>query len=272
MQFHEVRDEDWVEKLYQTSTNSMTEAIQQYPYPRRRVSRFLLTRLARVVLHTLSDFRVIGRENLPKSGPLLLVGNHFHFGDPVIAVAIAQWPMEFLGGFQFVDGPTWIHWIPSTWGFYKVRRGNASKDALRAGTAVLEQNGVLGIFPEGGSWAPVLRPPRPGTAYLAVRSGAPIIPIGIDGLVNLFPYLRQRKRATVTVRIGRPFGPFQANGRGRERREQLDAISDEIMRHIAALIPPERHGVYSTNPTLRAEAEKVSAWPYDTADHAEGTI
>jgi 1-acyl-sn-glycerol-3-phosphate acyltransferase len=180
--------------------------------------------------------------------------------------------MEFLGGFQFVDGPTWIHWLPSTWGFYKVRRGNASKDALRAGTAVLQQNGVLGVFPEGGSWASVLRPPRPGTAYLAVRSGAPIVPIGIDGLVNLFPTLRQGKRATVTVRIGRPFGPFTAEGRGRQRREQLDAVSDEIMLQIANLIPPKRHGVYSTDPALRAAAQEVSAWPYDTADNAEGTI
>ncbi|MCB9419775.1 MAG: 1-acyl-sn-glycerol-3-phosphate acyltransferase [Ardenticatenaceae bacterium] len=245
---------------------------EQYPYPRRRVIRYLLNKLALLTLHTLSDFQVIGRENLPEKGPLLLVGNHFHFGDPVIAVAIARWPMEFVGGFQFIDGPTWTHWIPSTWGFYKLRRGNASKDALRAGTAVLKQNGILGIFPEGGSWAPVLRPPRPGTAYLAVRSGAPIIPIGIDGLINLFPYLRQRKRATVTVRIGKPFGPFTAEGRGRQRREQLDAISDEIMQQIANLIPPERHGVYSTDPILRTEAEKVAAWPFDDPDKAEGTI
>ncbi len=248
----------------------MTEAIQQYPYPRRRVLRYLLIRLARVVLHTLSDFQVIGRENLPKTGPLLVVGNHFHFGDPVIAVAIALWPMEFLGGFQFVDGPTYVHWIPSVWGFYKLRRGNASKDALRAGTAVLQQNGILGIFPEGGSWADVLRPPRPGTAYLAVRTGAPILPIGIDGLTNLFPYLHQKKRATVTVRIGKPFGPFKAEGRGRERRKQLDAISDEIMLQIAALLPPSHHGVYATDPKLRAEAEKVSAWPYDEA--GEGNV
>jgi 1-acyl-sn-glycerol-3-phosphate acyltransferase len=250
----------------------MTKAAQQYPYPRRRVSRYFLTRLARLVLRTLCKFEVIGRENLPKTGPILLVGNHFHFADPVIAVAIAEWPMEFLGGFQFVDGPKWVHWIPSTWGFYKLRRGNASKDALRAATAVLQQNGILGIFPEGGSWADVLRPPRPGTAYLAVRSGARVLPIGIDGMANLFPYLKQRKRATVTVRIGKPFGPFTAEGRGRQRRDQLDAISDEIMLQIAALIPPEHHGVYSTDPELRAEAEKVSAWRYDDPDKAEGSI
>lgn len=245
---------------------------QQYPYPRRRIPRYIMNKMANGLLHMLSNFQVIGRENIPQSGPLLVVGNHFHFADPVLALAVSPWPIEFLGGFQFVDGPTWIHWLPSLWGYYKLRRGNASKDALRAGTAVLNQNGVLGIFPEGGSWASVLRPPRPGTAYLAVRTNARILPIGIDGLINMFPYLGQRKRATVTVRIGKPFGPFTADGRGRQRREQLEAISDEIMLQIAALLPPERHGVYSPDPALRAEAEKVSAWPYDSADNAEGTI
>ncbi len=250
----------------------MTDLHEQYPYPRRRFPRYIMNKMANGLLHMLSNFQVIGRENIPQSGPLLVVGNHFHFADPVLMLAISPWPIEFLGGFQFVDGPKWIHWLPSLWGFYKLRRGNASKDALRAGTAVLQQNGTLGIFPEGGSWADVLRPPRPGTAYLAVRSGARVLPIGIDGLTNMFPYLGQRKRATVTVRIGRPFGPFTAEGRGRQRREQLAAISDEIMLQIAALLPPDHHGIYSTNPQLRAKAEKVSAWPYDSADKAEGTV
>ena len=250
----------------------MTNHHQQYPYPRRHALRFVLNRMANGLLHTLSNFQVIGRENLPKTGPLLVVGNHFHFADPVLMLTVSPWPIEFLGGFQFVDGPKWIHWLPSVWGYYKLRRGNTSKDALRAGTAVLEQNGVLGIFPEGGSWANVLRPPRPGTAYLAVRTGATILPIGIDGMTQMFPYLGQRKRATVTVRIGKPFGPFIANGRGRQRRQQLEAISDEIMLQIAALLPPKHHGVYSPDPQLRAEAEKVSAWPYDNAEKAEGTI
>ena len=245
---------------------------QQYPYPRRRNLRYVLNKIGRGLFHTLCDFQVIGRENLPPTGPLLVVGNHFHFADPVVMLSVAPWPIEFLGGFQFVDGPQWIHWLPSVWGYYKLRRGNASKDALRAGTAVLNQNGVLGIFPEGGSWADVLRPPRPGTAYLAVRTNARILPIGIDGMPNLFPYLGQRKRATVTIRIGKPFGPFTAEGRGRQRRQQLEAISNEIMLQIANLLPPERHGIYSTDPALRAAAEKVSAWPYDSAENAEGTV
>jgi hypothetical protein len=67
----------------------------------------------------------------------------------------------------------------------------------------------------------------------------------------------------VTVRIGRPFGPFTVTGRGKERREQLDAIGHEIMQQIAALLPPEKHGIYSTDPTIRAEAEAVAAFPWN---------
>jgi 1-acyl-sn-glycerol-3-phosphate acyltransferase len=128
--------------------------------------------------------------------------------------------------------------------------------------ARVAQHGVLGIFPEGGSWASVLRPARPGTAYLAVQSGAPLLPIGLDSLVDLFPRLRQGRCAPVTVRIGKPFGPFQAKEEGEARRSQLEKIGTEIMKHIAELIP-ERHGVLSTDPQIRATAQEVAAYPYD---------
>jgi 1-acyl-sn-glycerol-3-phosphate acyltransferase len=109
----------------------------------------------------------------------------------------------------------------------------------------------------------VLRPARPGTAYLAVESRAPLLPIGLDGLLELFPWLGKGRRATVTVRIGKPFGPFEVGGRRRERREALVAIGDEIMRRIAELIPPERRGVYSDDPAIRAAAAEAAVFPYD---------
>jgi 1-acyl-sn-glycerol-3-phosphate acyltransferase len=118
------------------------------------------------------------------------------------------------------------------------------------------------MFPEGGSWAPVLRPARPGTAYLAARTGAPLLPIGLDGLVDLFPSLRRGRRAIVTVKIGKQFGPFRTEGRGPARREQLDDIGDQIMQHIAELLPPERQGVYSSDAEIQAAAQTVAEYPY----------
>lgn len=152
-------------------------------------------------------------------------------------------------------------WIPKAWGYYAVRRRRASRRAIRA---ALAQDWVLGIFPEGGSWADVLRPARPGTAYLAAKTGAPLLPIGLDGLTEIFPSLRRGRRARVTVRIEPVFGPFRRKG-WRPGREALEEIGDEIMRHIAALLPPERHGVYSADPGLRQAALEVADWPFEDA-------
>jgi 1-acyl-sn-glycerol-3-phosphate acyltransferase len=135
---------------------------------------------------------------------------------------------------------------------------------LRAAEQVLAQGGVVAIAPEGGIWAGGgLRPPRAGAAFLATRTQARILPLGIDGATEVFPCLRRGRRARLTVRIGRPFGPFRTTGRGQERRCQLDEIGHQIMREIAALLPPEHRGYYSNDPALRAaalEAARQYVW------------
>jgi len=237
----------------------------EFPYPRRRLIRGVLQRLARLALAVLTDLEIVGRENLPQRGPLLVVANHFSYIDPVAMVRIAPWPIEFVGGFQMPNAPSWATWIPKVWGYYPVYRGTGSRYALRAAETVLAQGGVLGIFPEAGSWATVLRPARPGAAYLATRTGARILPMGFAGLLDVFPRLRRGRRARVTLRIGQPFGPFRATGRGRARRQQVDEIGHEIMRHIAELLPPERRGHYSDDPAIRAAAQGTEVYPWGEA-------
>ncbi len=236
-----------------------------FRYPRRRVLRAVLRRVSQVVFAVLSDFHIVGQENIPERGPLLVVANHFSFIDPVAMVRTARWPIEFIGGFRTPNAPTWTALIPKLWGFLPVFRGTASRYALQAAEAVLSQGGVLGIFPEGGSWAQVLRPARPGAAFLAARTGTRILPMGFDGLIDIFPGLQRRRRARVTLRIGKPFGPFHVAGRGRERRRQLDEIGHEIMRHIAELLPPERRGHYSDDPAIRAAAAGTEIYPWADA-------
>ena len=246
----------------------MKRVAPEFRYPRRRLIRGLLRRLSYGVFATLTDLQIIGQENLPKEGPLLVVANHFSFIDPVAMVRATPWPLEFIGGFRMPNAPAWVTWIPKCWGYYPVYRGTASRDALRAAEAVLAQGGVLGIFPEAGNWATVLRPARPGAAFLAVRTGAMILPMGFAGLLDVFPRLRRGQRARVTVRIGKPFGPFRATGRGRARRQQLEATGHKIMRHIAELIAPERRGHYSDDPAIRAAAQGTEIYPW--ADAPEG--
>jgi len=248
----------------------MTILSSEFHYPRRRVIRTVLRRLSEAAFALFCDLEITGQENLPKEGPLLVVGNHFSFVDPVAMIRATPWPLEFIGGFANPSAPPIVKWIPHLWGRYHVFRGTGSRYALRGAEAVMAQRGVLGIFPEGGSWAPVLRPPRPGTAFLAARTQARLLPIGFDGMIDIFPRLQKGKRAKARVRIGKPFGPFAVTGRGRERRRQLDEIGHEMMRRIRELIPPERHGYYSDDPAVREAAKGTEIYPW--ADLIEGEV
>lgn len=244
-------------------TFSMQPDIEQFPYPRYIWRRRLMRLLAVPIFDFLTDVEIVGAENFPKSGPFLIAANHFHFMDPVVLLRILPWPTEFLGGFHMPDAPPSAVWLPKLWGIYTVRRGAVSRTAFRATSAILAQNGIVGIFPEAGSWAPVLKPARPGTALLAVQSRVPVLPIGLDGVTNILSRLDdRRKKAKVTVNVGKPIGPFVVTEKGKARRKVLDNIGDDIMHHIAALIPPEFHGVYSSDPELRQAAEAIADYPY----------
>lgn len=235
----------------------------EFKYPRRRVIRTAIRHLTRLILTTISDFQVVDRENFPAEGPLLVVGNHFSFLDPVAVLAISPWPIEFVGGLRVPNAPKGVGALRELWGYYPVYRGTGSQLAFRAAQAVFDQKGILGIFPEGSSAFAVLRPPRPGAAFMAARSQVPVLPIGMDGLTNVFPALRKGRRAKVTIRIGRSFGPFEAPGRGRARRERLEEIGHTIMQHIADLLPIDRQGHYSADPEIRAAAQGTEVYPWD---------
>ena len=216
--------------------------------------------LAKLAFLLLGKLTIEGRENIPKSGPIILVANHFHFADPVAMLVATGRQVEFVGGFQFPNAPAIVKFIPRLWGYFPVFRGAYSRKGLEAAINVLDQNGVLGIFPEGGAWAEVLRPARPGTAFLSVESKALIVPIGLYGFTNLF----KQWRPNLAIRIGKPFGPFVVKSTGKQRRLELDEIGTNIMGRIAELVPDECHGIYSSDENLKLQAEKVAAFPFES--------
>jgi 1-acyl-sn-glycerol-3-phosphate acyltransferase len=239
----------------------MTKEIR---YPRRRVIRQILKSGIALAFGVLAKFEIEGLENLPAKGPLLIVSNHFHFLDPVALIHTAPWQLEFVGGAQTPNAPKTVSWFTKLFGVIPTYRGTGSRETLQTSEAILKQNGVLAIFPEGGSWAQVLRPARPGTAFLAWRTNAQIVPVGIDGLIGFFKRLKFGQRVHVTIKFGKPFGPIASAENGRPSREELDEIGHRIMREIAVLLPPERRGYYSTDPAVREAARGTEIYPWAT--------
>lgn len=223
-------------------------AIEQFPYPRKRFIRAILRSVIGIGVHTLTRFRISGKEKLPQAGPLIVVTNHFHFLDALIVIHAMPWPLEFLADFQMPNVPALFRNIPDIYGTYKVAQGTANLNALHASEAVLAQNGVLGIFPEGRLHPPPLNPALPGAAFLALRSGVPILPVGIytDHDWDIFGTIqRTGRRLKVTCAFGDLMGPFQAKNPARPERGEVAQAGGRIMTAIARLLPPEMRGEFS---------------------------
>lgn len=237
---------------------------------KRRPLRQFFQFLSKIVFWLLTDLTIEGQENFPQEGPLIVIGNHFSFVDPVAFVRVSPVPLDFVGGAVNPHAPKIVLFLPRLWGFYPVKRGTGSTFALRQSVKVLKEGGVLGIFPEAGNWAHVLRPARPGAAFLVSRTNARILPIGLDGFQDIFPSLKKFKRAKVTIKVGKPYQPAKITGKGPEKRAQIDELGHEMMRKIAELIPPERCGHYSDDPAIREAAKGTEIYPW--ADKVEGEV
>ncbi len=140
----------------------------------------------------------------------------------------------YMGKFEIFTNPL-MSWIYRNFGAFPVRRGKKDVWATRYARHVLENNEMLGMFPEGTrSKEARLRPGKTGAARLALETGAPILPIGIHGTENLFkPWY---KRQSVFINFGEP---LQA-----KPGESPLELTDRIMYAIADLLPPEYRGVY----------------------------
>jgi len=203
-------------------------------------------RLARgviaLLLHTVARLHIEGRERIPSQGPFILVTNHLHWLDsPLVGVTIPCRAYVFAG-------EKWEkHWLLGPFlrslGTIFVRRGEVDRQALRRALEVLRGGGVLGMAPEGTrSKTGALQEGRTGAAYLAFRAGVPLLPMVCTGQEKVFSELRHLRRARVRLLVGPPFSPPQVEGKASSA--EIQALTDEIMARLAAMLPPEYRGVY----------------------------
>ena len=189
--------------------------------------------------------RVEGLEQVPRTGPVLVVANHCsNLDPPIVGWAVGHRSGRVIHFMAKEEVRTWpvAGWLARNAGVFFVRRGEGDRAAQRIALAILEHGAALGVFPEGTrSRDGHLAEGRAGAALLAIRTGVPILPVGVAGTQHIFRGRRLiPRRSTVTVRIGPTFTlPVQAEGLD---RAALRAGTETIMRAIAAQLPPEQRG------------------------------
>ena len=199
--------------------------------------------------------KVEGLDKLPKSGPVILVSNHFNGADPPVLTWVLPRRIVWMAKQELFDTPG-IGLLFRAFGLIPVRRFEGDLKALRKAQNALKRGHVLGMFPEGTrSAGRGLQEAEPGTAFIALRTGAPIIPVAIWGTENIkiqrdaFRFRGSRIR----VRFGEPFSLEETK---RASKEQIAAGTREIMEKIAELLPDKYRGIYGP-PGVKAAAPKT---------------
>ncbi|MET7453565.1 lysophospholipid acyltransferase family protein [Streptomyces sp. NPDC005574] len=177
--------------------------------------------------------RVLGAWKVPASGPAIFAVNHSHNIDGPMVMGVAPRPTHFLIKKEAFIGP--LDPFLLAIGQVKVDRDTTDRTAITRALGVLDNGGVLGIFPEGSRGEGDFASLRAGLAYFAVRSGAPVVPVAVLGsserpgrLMKGLPPLRSR----VDVVFGDPFEA--GDGSGRRTRTALDEATERIQKQLTA--------------------------------------
>jgi 1-acyl-sn-glycerol-3-phosphate acyltransferase len=213
----------------------------------------VVTFAGRIFARAVTRVRIEGAvDELPKEGPVILAANHTSNLDGVV---LGSWliprlgrRIHWLGKKEMFDWPI-VGYVARNGGVHPVDRGTADIEAFKLARRILEDGHVLFVFPEGtrspdGS----LQLAHDGLASLALRTGVPIVPIGIAGSNRVWPRGQKipHPGGHVTVRLGRPFRPADVLPSTADRRSAKARLTTEIMGRIAELLPASQRGVYAS--------------------------
>jgi 1-acyl-sn-glycerol-3-phosphate acyltransferase len=214
--------------------------------------------LVRLVLAVVSRREFIGLESIQDSiedTPVIVTGNHIGYFDALLILSvpfIANHPKLIVVVAEKYQKYGFFRWVVKSFDFMFIDRFKSDFSTLRKVLTRLGDNGLFLLAPEGTrSPNAALIQPRLGAAYLASKSNATIVPVGITGtedkeMRNRLPRL---KRLSIKVNIG---DPFQIPELPKKNRDVfLETQTDEIMCRIGALLPPSYRGIYANHPRLR---------------------
>lgn len=231
---------------------------------------------ARVLARCVTRVEIEGAlDRIPRQGPLIVAVNHLSNADgPVVGgwltPALGR-RIHWLGKSEMFRWPL-VGMILRAGSVHPVDRAGADVEAFRLAQRILEAGNVLLAFPEG-TRSPTggLQRPREGIALLALRTRAPILPVGIAGSDRVWPRgERLHIGGRIVLRVGEPFTVEEALGdAAHDRRQAKRLATDAIMERIAALLPPRHRGAYGAD-RLGASVPSEEATPADEATAAEG--
>ena len=205
------------------------------------------------ILNLIGDITVNDVENVPASGGFVIATNHIG----IIDIALFHYQFDrfdmFIPVAEKWEKVGWIRFLGKNLNFLFVDRYNADLKAMRKMIGLMETGNSLVIAPEGTrSRTGALIEGKPGVAFLAARSGFPVIPVAITGtedkvLLNNINHFRKSK---IVLTVGLPFTlpPIPKA----DREAALQRYTDEIMCQIAAILPERYRGVYAGHPRLKA--------------------
>lgn len=214
--------------------------------------KYVIRWLIRLLFNIIARVDVTGYENLPKEGSFVIATNHLGMVDvPIAYYALDYWDMFVLIADKWQKVGL-FRWVGNYFNFIFIDRYNSDIKALRKVIALMEQNNILVIAPEGTrSRTGALIEAKPGVSYLATKLNRPIVPVAITGTEDkaLLGSLKKLRRAHITLTAGPAFTLPPLPRQNRD--EALVRYTDEIMCRIAGLLPEKYRGFYADHPRLK---------------------
>ncbi len=190
------------------------------------------------ILSLVARIRLKGRDNVPKHGPFLIASNHLSWTDIPLVPLLLPGKVVYMAKEEYFSSR--IAWLVRFLGAFPVKRGEGDRQALRTADEQLKKGNVVVLFPEGTrSKTRTMAKGHAGLGMIALRSGVPVVPVAIWGSEKVLKEFGPR----VVISYGEPM-VFKPKGT-KITREDIDNATEQTMRAIAAMLPPEYRGVYN---------------------------
>ena len=213
---------------------------------RRRLFRRFARGVVKLLTFLFMDATVTGMENFPRHGPAIVVINHLGDADAVLLGASIPFMTEAMAKIELND-----LWLAGSffraYGVIWVHRGRPDRKALRAALEGLAEGRIVTLAPEGRqSVIGGLDEGTEGAAFLALKSGAPVIPVAMTGTENrnIYSHMKRLRRAKVTLSVGKQFHLQELP----DRQAMLREGTRRIMQSLADLLPEAYRGNYRPQP------------------------